>query len=105
MGNAGNPKSHPLCPPDFPLVIGFFSCAAPKRKETRLNKTLQKKKTQRQVKNLHCTCIPNPQNSKNIKITTQNVKIIPKSIKIFEKYKKSSKKNTKSKGNRPKANA
>ena len=64
----------------------------------------RKNTTQRQMKNEHCAFIPNPQNAKNIKITTQNVKIIAKSIKIFEKYKKSQK-NTKSKGNRPKANA
>ena len=64
----------------------------------------QKNKTQRQVKNEHCTFVSNPQNSKNIKLATQNVKIITKSIKIGEKFKKSQK-NTKSKGNRPKANA
>ena len=58
----------------------------------------QKNKTQRQMKNEHCAFIPNPQNTKNIKIATQNVKIITKSIKIVEKYEKSQTKKNKVKG-------
>merc|ERR1711966_351947 len=36
----------------------FVSCAAPKRKETRLSKIPQQNKTQRQVKSQHCTFSP-----------------------------------------------
>ena len=85
------PNPTPSVHQTFRTYVGFFSCAAPKRKETRLSKTLQKKKTQRQVKNEHCTFIPNPQNSKNIKITTQNYQITAKSMKIYEKHKKTQK--------------
>ena len=69
-------------------VIGFLVLCWPKRKEIRLSKIHQKNKTQRQEKNEHCTFIPNPQNSKNIKITTQNYQITAKSMKIYEKHKK-----------------
>ena len=89
MNGLGNPKSHPICPPDFLLFC--FACAAQKRKETRLSKNPQKKKTQRQVKNEHCTCIPNPQNSKNTKMTTRNSQITAKSMEIYENTKKANK--------------
>ena len=99
--NAENSKSHPLCPPDSGLFLFvFFLCRPEKKRNTTQQNSPEK--NQRQVKNEHCTFIPNPQNSKNIKITTQNVKITTKSIKICKKHRKSQK-NTKSKGKRPKA--
>ena len=85
--NAGNPKSHPLCPPDFGLLVGFLVLCWPKRKETRPSKILQQNKNSKTSEKLTCTCSPNPQKSKNIKITTQNPPKIDqnhqKSIKIY----------------------
>ena len=46
-----------------------------------------KTNTQRQVKNAHCTFLPNPKNAKNIAMTTQNVKIASKSMSINKKHK------------------
>ena len=60
----------------------FFFLCRPKKKRNTTQQNSPEKKTQRQVKNEHCTFIPNPQNSKNIKITTQNYQITAKSMKI-----------------------
>ena len=73
------------------LFVGFLVLCWPKRKETRLSKIPQTNGTQRQVKSHHCTFIQNPQNSKNIKITTQNYQITAKSMNIYEKHKKTQK--------------
>jgi hypothetical protein len=65
------------------FVCLFFSCAAPKRKETRLSKIPQQNKNSKTSENptLHIFS-QIPQNSKNIKITTQNYQITAKSMKI-----------------------
>ena len=71
------------------FVYWCFSCAAPKRKETRLSKIPQQNKNSKtSEKPTPAHFLPNPQNSKNIKITTQNFKITTKSMKIYEKHKK-----------------
>ena len=114
--NAGNPKSHPLCPPDSGfvyLLVGFLVLCWPKRKETRPSKIPQQNKNSKTSERLTCTCSPNPQKSKNIKITTQNPpkinQILKKSPKIHQnllkpkKKRKKSQKNSKTKGKRPKA--
>ena len=84
--------------PQAVIVVCLVLCR-PKRKETRLSKIPQQNKNSKTSENLTCTCSPNPQKSKNIKITTQNrqksIKIIknpPKSIKIYEKNTKIPKK-------------
>ena len=53
----------------------FFGFVQAKRKETRLSQVPQQNEIQRQVKNAHCTFLPNPKKSKNITLTTQNFKI------------------------------
>ena len=92
--------------PQIVVVVGFLVLCWPKRKETRPSKIPQQNKNSKTSEKLTCTCSPNPQKSKNIKITTQN---LPKSTKISQNLSKSMKntknlkKNTKSKGKRPKA--
>ena len=49
------------------FVYWFFLVPPQKEKKHDSTKLAQKQKSQRQVKNEHCTFIPNPQNSKNIK--------------------------------------
>ena len=77
----------PLSTRPFVRYLFFFLCR-PKKKRNTTQQNSPEKKTQRQVKNEHCTFIPNPQNSKNIKITTQNYQITAKSMNIYEKHKK-----------------
>ena len=105
--NAGNSKSHPLCPPDSGFIVGwFFGFVLTKKKETRPSKIPQQNKNSKTSEKLTCTFSQNPQKSKNIKITTQNpskinqnhqkspkiIKNPSKSIKIEEKTQKISKK-------------
>ena len=80
------------------LLVGFLVLCWPKRKEARPSKIPQQNKNSKTSEKLTCTCSPNPQKSKNIKITTQNppkiykiLKNQPKSMKTHEKTQKNSK--------------
>ena len=68
--------------------IIVFLVSPKKRKTTRLSKIPQKHNTQRQVKNEHCTFIPNPQNANNINMIVNISPITAKPMNIYEKHKK-----------------
>ena len=98
--NAGNPKSHPLCPPDsgqlLLLLLVFWFCADQKEKKHDSTKFPSQIKTQRQVKSQHCTFSPKSpkfqEYQNHYSKSTKIYKNLSKSIKIDEKHKKCQKK-------------